>query len=726
MLVLAMLLSACPIALAADDAGTRETSFFPQQPHADVDFADMAYERIDAGPLLEEMDGIRALLSDAASAAQVEERFDALMDQVMEMLTMHTLASIRQSQNVMDDAAADEVEYNAEVSGKVMDALNLLMKAILASPCGAFLETQLTEDDLAYYLSYEPMTEEALALETKEAALINEYYQAAAGITVSYNGEEWTDDGAYYAYLDGSITPEDYNAIAAAYAKKQNEVLGEIYLRMVDLRREIAAAHGYDNYADYAYESYDRDYTQEDIRAFHKAVKEGGYQALCDDLSDLLSGEMDRNFFYSDYSGTEYLDVVEAYINRMSSEMAEAFAYMREHGLYDNGPGDYKDGSGFTTMLYSYGAPFFFDTPYGMLPDFTTIVHEFGHYNNFYWEGSGWNDLSTCLDLAEVHSQGLELLFSHWYGDIFGANGQSVLDYQLESLVSAIVDGALHDELQQYVYATENVTLEQINRKYRQLAGEYGLVPADDPREEMVGWVSIHHTFTNPCYYISYAVSAAGAFSFWLEMQEKDYFDVVDEYLKLTALSPGMGFQECFAELGMDDPISSSYIAELAVALREAIDVDERLADLPPVDLTGDEWFYEPLMLLFQAGLAVKDEDNCIRPYDYALWRDANAIVFALTQGMQAADPSRDAEVITRGEFAALAAEALGLESGEPSPFTDTDDGSIAALAELGIVNGCGDGTFRPEQPITRAEMYVMVYRTIMGIVNMFMAGIFS
>ena len=55
LLVFTMLLSAIPTALAADDAGTRKTNFFPQQPHADVDYADMEYKHIDAEPLLKEI-----------------------------------------------------------------------------------------------------------------------------------------------------------------------------------------------------------------------------------------------------------------------------------------------------------------------------------------------------------------------------------------------------------------------------------------------------------------------------------------------------------------------------------------------------------------------------------------------------------------------------------------------------------------------------------------------
>ncbi len=726
LLVFAMLLSACPIALAAEDAGTRETNFFPQQPHADVDYADMEYEHIDAAPLLEEMTAIQALLSDAANAAAVEKRFNAVMDRMMELLTMYNLVYIQHSQNVMDETAASELEYASETYTKVADAVSILMKAVLESPCAAFLKEELTEEDVAYYLAYKPMSEEELALSQRETALSNEYDQAAASITVEYGGEEWTSDDAYYAYLQGLISYEDYDAISTSYVKKQNEVLGEIYLRMVDLRREVAAANGYDNYGDYAYEVvYQRDYTQEDIQSFHKAVKEGGYYELYTDLSELINSELDMDIYYADYTGLDSLELVESYIKRMSSEMAESFAYMRGHGLYDYGEGEYKDGSGYTTMLYSYGAPFFFNTPYGMLYDFTTIIHEFGHYNNFYWEGAGWNDASSSHDLAEVHSQGLELLFSHWYDEIFSDSAQFVQDYLLSNLINAIVQGAIHDELQQYVYSETDLTLEKINQKYRQLAGEYGMVPADDPRTEMYSWCQIPHTFVSPCYYISYAVSAAGAFSFWLDTLDKDYFDVVDEYLKFTALPADMGFQESFAQLGIDNPITPEYIAELAQALRKATDVDGRLASVPPADLTGEEWFYEPLMVLFQAGIAAVDDEHYIRPYDSALWNDAALLVVTLTNEIIAtSDLERGGEPITRAEFVELLAEKLELTGTGDSPFTDTDSAAVAALAELGAVNGYEDGTFKPDQELSRAEMYVIAYRLVMSVLAQLMEGV--
>ncbi len=66
---------------------------------------------------------------------------------------------------------------------------------------------------------------------------------------------------------------------------------------------------------------------------------------------------------------------------------------------------------------------------------------------------------------------------------------------------------------------------------------------------------------------------------------------------------------------------------------------------------------------------------------------------------------------ITRAEFAAMLAGALDLPVPETAaPFSDVPAdswyaGSVAALYNRGFVNGCGDGTFRPDSPVTFQEV---------------------
>lgn len=72
---------------------------------------------------------------------------------------------------------------------------------------------------------------------------------------------------------------------------------------------------------------------------------------------------------------------------------------------------------------------------------------------------------------------------------------------------------------------------------------------------------------------------------------------------------------------------------------------------------------------------------------------------------------------VTRGELATLLSRLLDAKPGQNYPFKDTvpawaRDG-VSTLAALGIVQGYGDGTFRPNQPVNRAEAAVIVGKTL-------------
>ncbi|WP_458124311.1 S-layer homology domain-containing protein [Paenibacillus sp. Z3-2] len=80
----------------------------------------------------------------------------------------------------------------------------------------------------------------------------------------------------------------------------------------------------------------------------------------------------------------------------------------------------------------------------------------------------------------------------------------------------------------------------------------------------------------------------------------------------------------------------------------------------------------------------------------------------------------RPNENISRAEFAELVARGLGL-NGVPtaaSRFRDVRSGSmtsayIGAAAEAGIITGNTDGTFKPDRPITREQMALMMVRAM-------------
>ena len=76
----------------------------------------------------------------------------------------------------------------------------------------------------------------------------------------------------------------------------------------------------------------------------------------------------------------------------------------------------------------------------------------------------------------------------------------------------------------------------------------------------------------------------------------------------------------------------------------------------------------------------------------------------------QRGGPFRPGDSITRGEFCTMVSAALGLPAGGKAPFSDVDPAAsyaaaAAAVVELGFLSGYGDGTFRPDAPMSVQEL---------------------
>lgn len=82
----------------------------------------------------------------------------------------------------------------------------------------------------------------------------------------------------------------------------------------------------------------------------------------------------------------------------------------------------------------------------------------------------------------------------------------------------------------------------------------------------------------------------------------------------------------------------------------------------------------------------------------------------------------RPEQEITREEAAQLLFKVMGVENSEQKDsFTDVSSArwsypAVSALSQHGVIFGYGDGTFRPEQEITRAEFVSMVSRWKPGV----------
>lgn len=104
-------------------------------------------------------------------------------------------------------------------------------------------------------------------------------------------------------------------------------------------------------------------------------------------------------------------------------------------------------------------------------------------------------------------------------------------------------------------------------------------------------------------------------------------------------------------------------------------------------DLTNDIWYAPPIIYLSSRGIVTGYNNGTIKPNDF----------------------------VTRAEAVAMLGRALHLDSTKrPTVFKDVDpanfaSGYIQSAYEKGWLNGFPDGTFRPKQPITRAETAILL-----------------
>lgn len=150
-------------------------------------------------------------------------------------------------------------------------------------------------------------------------------------------------------------------------------------------------------------------------------------------------------------------------------------------------------------------------------------------------------------------------------------------------------------------------------------------------------------------------------------------------------------------------------------------------------DVKADAWYYAYVSSLAGMGILSGYGDNTFRPEGELTWAEALKLIMmavgysdlsiangggawaegfllrAQADGLVSGSVDLNG-VITREDFAAVAARALNLPPAAYSPFTDTASGYAAALYGAfvngqRIISGDGDGRFRPNDAIRRSEV---------------------
>ena len=503
--------------LAASDAGKA------------VSWEDMEYEHFDPTGFKARLEDLTAAAEDG-NADKVISLYDELYDEYILVYTYDCMASVHNSQDVNDGYWADELVYNDALVTELYDAFCAVCYQILDGPCGDDFTAHVGDAAAEEFRDYEPMTARELELTKRETELTNEYtalMDRQNDTVYAYGGEDWTmdrldsEDGAT---LSGD---EYYDILYGIYGVLAQDAAA-IYRDLVSVRTEIAQINGYDDYNHYAYENvYGRDYTPEQAQDLFDEIKQIAHEVYVSDVQ-YMTDEIAPTYDTQE----DMLAVLREYTGRVDPIYDETWQFMTENGLCDIATGSGRAAGAYTIDLPAYDSEFIYSDEVGSYYALSTLFHEFGHFTagrlvpaeNYL---TGW----SILDLAEIHSTGMELLVLPFYDEIYDEGADIARYNTMYDALATVTDQALFAEFEARVYEDPDAytTAEALNKLYNDVSMEYGYSDQGaDPT-----WITVPHFFESPDYIVSYVTAALASIQIWAASQE-DWQTGVDIYMDIV------------------------------------------------------------------------------------------------------------------------------------------------------------------------------------------------
>ena len=509
---------------------------FPATSHPQISFEEMGegtYDYADFQALLAEFS---TAAQRANAAEEVRELTARLIAEIDVVETQYALAELYYYLEVDNTERQQHQEAMRSIVQDVWDEALLALSIALEGPNEQTVVEALGGHEIAYdFYGYEPLTERMREFSKQENDLIQNYYSLTAE----------------------ALSDADYVA-----------AVGPIFIQLRDLRINMAEEYGYDNYAEMtSLHTYDREYGVRDIIRFCHNVRDDLVDAFFS-VYDLYTSATERKLnSVPEYTQEQLVELLGRHIGTLSSELEEAYLHMARHGLYDISPSGSKAEIGFTTPLPQHGTAFIYDSPVdSTVQNFSTLVHEFGHFCAEHFNAEPTLLRLNDYDLFEMHSQGLEVLFFPFYDDIYGDSAEAVLQLQLEDFLYNIIYCSYLAELELSIYQNPDWSLDDINRHSAQLLEAYRLSFSDQPLESDTDWLYTDHLITSPLYIISYPVSGVAVLELW-RLSLSDHAAAVETYLSLMASGTSETFLDTLDTLGMQDVFAAQSTRAIAAAV---------------------------------------------------------------------------------------------------------------------------------------------------------------
>lgn len=547
----------------------------------ELSFSQVEYERPDGQGVLDLIDKAKEQAENDILPFGMIWTLRKIGDATQEFYSMMTIAQIRNYLDVNDTFYSEEMEYLDTFDARIQNSYNQMFSSIENSRFSSIQNMIFGEsgaEDLQ--MSSQASSEEILSLQEQEKKLVAEYYYEYAQATVS------TPEGEV---LFSSLDSEGQSAYYNQFIQKYNQQFGELYLELVSLREQMAQALGYDSYTQVAdLDMLRNSYTREDIKTFREDIKQTiapVYRSYLEDFYRRAENRDQPGYVYllgeqspvPQGSWQETLDQFEQLYQQMSEQTGECYSYLLSHEFIDAEPSQTKANVTFSTLIYSLNTPFLFANMNGSAEDVFSISHEFGHCFAMWQQLKlGSQQEGRSMDVSEIHSQAMQMLTLPYYEIFYGEDAGTARKYDVYTMVAGILTAAMNDEFQEKIYENPQMSVQELNELYKELAMEYGLVvesPYFDMESFSMGWFTTNQYFDTPFYAIDYALSGCVAMEF-LQMGLEDYTKALETYLSLVQQNSDYDFMTVLEETGLSSPFETEQMEALAQTMEDFLQGD--------------------------------------------------------------------------------------------------------------------------------------------------------
>ncbi len=500
----------------------------------------------------------------------------------------------KEAQDTRDAVAEEANRQMREDVLPVAEAYDARIRAaLLAAPERPELEARYGRLLFAVFANEQAaFAEPNIPLNVEAGELTARYERILGGAAIPVDGEPLTltRTNALLCHPDETKRRAAWEAQSRWINERSGEI-HEIYSGLVGLRQTMASNLGETNFVPVGYRRMNRlDYGPQEVSTFRESIKRHIVPLVAklrEKQAEWLGVDTIKPWNMGYFPGCslppgvvpieEQWQRAQSLFDRMHPKLGAHYRNMVNGGLIDleNRPG--KRPGAFCTSFDDDHQIAIFCNSTGDAEDVSTLTHEMGHAFQG-WESQWIEPLELrwpTLEACEVHSMGMEFLSLHELETFFSQEDAAKFrKLKLIDTVTILPYIAVVDAFQHWVYEHPEHSSEERDAAWSRLWDEF--VPGVDfsgyEAFKACRWKRQIHLFSDPFYYIDYAIAESGALQLWL-MAEQDREKAMETYLELCRIGGSQSLLSIFRSANLVSPFDPEVFTPAVEAIRRELEL---------------------------------------------------------------------------------------------------------------------------------------------------------